>query len=149
MAIAIHSQLALVTHQYTTRHVVQSHSVQCDILPKQRAESQVQLESKYPEGPAALQAEAVRSLLAHRLTGNSSAAAKTEWNEIVEGEHPLWQGVSEPYKHTIRSFLVYFNTQIQRQATERFKFKNGSVGESACTFPESQGVAGQTVNGLE
>lgn len=76
-----------------------------------------------------VQAEAVRSLLAHRLPGTTSSAAKIEWNEIVDGEHHLWKGVSEPYKHTIRAFLVYFNTQIQRQATERFILKNGSVGE--------------------
>lgn len=71
----------------------------------------------------------MRSLLAHRLPGTAAAAAKAEWTDIVEGEHPLWAGLSEPYKHTIRAFLVYFNTQIQRQATERFNFKNGSVGE--------------------
>lgn len=84
----------------------------------------------------ALQAEAVRSLLAHRLPGSSPAAAKAEWHDIVDGEHDLWRGVSEPYKHTIRAFLVYFNTQIQRQATERFNFRNGSVGAlllQACT----------------
>ncbi len=55
-----------------------------------------------------------------------------EWYEVVEGDHSLWQGVSEPYKHTIRAFLVYFHSQIQRHSTERFNFRNGSVGESLC-----------------
>ena len=75
-----------------------------------------------------MQAEAVRGLLAHRLHGESRSDAKAEWNNIVEGEHSLWTGIGEPYKHTIRAFLVYFHTQILRQATERFNFESGSVG---------------------
>lgn len=75
-----------------------------------------------------LQAEAVRKLLAYRLPGEVTADAKLEWNDIVEGQHELWKGIGEPYKHTIRAFLVYFHTQILRQATEQFNFKNGSVG---------------------
>ena len=77
---------------------------------------------------ASLQARAVRRLLAHRLAPEDAAAAKAEWLEIVEGDGSLWAGVSEPYKHTIRAFLVYFQTQLLRHATERFNFRNGSVG---------------------
>lgn len=77
---------------------------------------------------ASLQARAVRRLLAHRLAPEDAAAAKLEWLEIVEGDGSLWAGVSEPYKHTIRAFLVYFQTQLLRHATERFNFRNGSVG---------------------
>lgn len=77
-----------------------------------------------------MQARAVRKLLAHRLSGESAEKAKAEWYEVVEGDHSLWQGVSDPYKHTIRAFLVYFHTQIQRHSTERFNFRNGSVGRS-------------------
>lgn len=50
---------------------------------------------------------------------------------IVEGEHALWNGVSEPYKHTIRAFLVHFHTTILSsplRSQERFTFRNGSVG---------------------
>ncbi|KAK9908076.1 hypothetical protein WJX75_002470 [Coccomyxa subellipsoidea] len=74
------------------------------------------------------EALAVRVLLAHRLSGDSADAAKADWYEVVEGDHALWRGVSEPYKHTIRAFLVYFHTQILRHSTERFDFRNGSVG---------------------
>ncbi len=70
----------------------------------------------------------MRVLLAHRLSGESAEAAKADWYEVVEGDHALWKGVSEPYKHTIRAFLVYFHTQILRHSTERFNFRNGSVG---------------------
>lgn len=38
-------------------------------------------------------------------------------HEIVEGDSPLWTGVSEPYKHTVRSFLVHFHFQLLREAS--------------------------------
>lgn len=38
------------------------------------------------------------------------------------------QGVSDPYKHTIRAFLVHFHANILRHSTERFNFRSGSVG---------------------
>ena len=82
------------------------------------------------------QARAVRRLLAHRLAPEDASAAKQEWLEIVEGDGALWAGVSEPYKHTIRAFLVYFQTSLLRHATERFNFRNGSVG--ARLSPRSQ-----------
>lgn len=70
----------------------------------------------------------MRQLLAHRLCSTSASNAKLEWYDIVEGTHPLWDGVSDPYKHTIRAFLVHFHSQILRHASERFNFRNGSVG---------------------
>ena len=75
-----------------------------------------------------MQGKAVRELLAHRLSPRNGEEARREWYEIVEGEHALWDGVSEPYKHTIRAFLVHFHTQILRNSSERFNFRNGSVG---------------------
>ena len=53
-----------------------------------------------------------------------------EWYAIVEGDHALWRGVSDPYKYTIRAFLVQFHTAIlAAHGGQRFSFKNGSVGE--------------------
>lgn len=47
----------------------------------------------------------------------------------MEGDHALWRGVSDPYKHTIRAFLVQFHTAILSHNTgDRFSFRNGSVG---------------------
>ena len=74
-----------------------------------------------------------RRLAAHRRAG---AAAHPAYNSracacrynILEGEHALWAGVSEPYKHTIRAFLVHFHTLVLRQPLARFSFENGSVG---------------------
>ena len=72
----------------------------------------------------------MRRLLAYRLDTGSQEAARSEWLAIVEGQHALWHGVSQPYKHTIRAFLVHFHTAILRHSTERFNFQNGSVGAS-------------------
>ncbi len=74
------------------------------------------------------QARAVRRILAHRLPTRDSQAARAEWYQIVEGEHPLWRGLSDPYKHTIRAFLVHFHTEILLHSSERFDFANGSIG---------------------
>ena len=74
------------------------------------------------------EARAVNALLAHRLHARDSTLAKGEWYHIVEGEHPLWHGISEPYKNTIRAFLVHFHANILRHATQRFDFSNGSIG---------------------
>eukprot|EP00890_Picochlorum_soloecismus_P001067 jgi/Picsp_1/1961/NSC_05427-R1_maternal effect embryo arrest 18 protein len=74
------------------------------------------------------EARAVKALLAHRLCSDDPEAAKREWYDIVEGDHGLWNGVSEPYKHTIRAFLVHFHVNILRHSTERFSFQSGSVG---------------------
>ncbi|KAK9092922.1 hypothetical protein Syun_027833 [Stephania yunnanensis] len=74
-----------------------------------------------------LEALAVRRLLGHRLPLDGKEA-KSEWYNIVEGEHTLWKGVSIPYRETIRAFLVYFQNQILRRANESFCFSNGSIG---------------------
>ncbi|GLJ11387.1 hypothetical protein SUGI_0155200 [Cryptomeria japonica] len=73
------------------------------------------------------EALAVRRLLGHRLSLDP-LQAKGEWYKIVEGEHILWNDVSRPYRETIRAFLVYFQNQILRRATENFCFGNGSIG---------------------
>nr|BAJ95269.1 predicted protein [Hordeum vulgare subsp. vulgare] len=74
-----------------------------------------------------LEALSVRRLLGHRLPLDPSEA-KLEWYHIVEGEHSLWDGVSRPYRETIRAFLVYFHNEILRRPVETFCFTNGSIG---------------------
>lgn len=74
------------------------------------------------------EARAVKQLLAHRLPHDDAAAAKLEWYQIVEGQHRLWEGVSEPYKHMIRAFLLHFHMQILSHVSEQFHFANGSIG---------------------
>ena len=78
-------------------------------------------------GPVSLLLEGVSRRL-HRcsLAVSASRPASVCW--VTEGEHVLWRGVSDPYKHTIRAFLVHFHSAILRHSTERFSFLNGSVG---------------------
>ncbi|KAL0300677.1 UNVERIFIED_CONTAM: hypothetical protein Sradi_6344500 [Sesamum radiatum] len=58
------------------------------------------------------EALAVRTLLGHRLPLDAQKA-KFEWYDIVEGNHSLWNGVSKPYRETIRAFLAYFQDQVK------------------------------------
>jgi len=77
------------------------------------------------------EARAVKELLAHRLHATDSAAAKAEWYRIQEGDHPLWGEISEPYADIIRSFLLYFHSQVTAAkvgSDGAFDFVNGSVG---------------------
>lgn len=75
------------------------------------------------------EARAVKALLAHRLHATDSAAAKAEWYRIQEGDHELWANISEPYADIIRSFLLYFHSQVSAAKTDvKFDFVNGSVG---------------------
>ena len=32
---------------------------------------------------------------------------------IVEGDSPLWDGLSAPYRDSIRAFLVHFNHEVE------------------------------------
>ncbi|KAI5447804.1 hypothetical protein KIW84_015306 [Lathyrus oleraceus] len=73
------------------------------------------------------EALAVRNLLGHRLSLDA-LQAKSEWYSIVEGDHVLWEGVSKPYRETIRAFLVYFQNQILCRSEGAFCFSNGSIG---------------------
>ena len=90
------------------------------------------------------EARAVKALLAHRVAScvagkpDASAAevalaARNEWLAIVEGDEGgtvLWEGISAPYRDTIRAFLVHFHVNILRHATERFDFTGLSVGNA-------------------
>ncbi|CAI8591025.1 unnamed protein product [Vicia faba] len=72
------------------------------------------------------EALAVRNLLGHRLSLDA-LQAKSEWYSIVEGDHVLWEGVSKPYRETIRAFLVYFQNQILCRSEGAFCFSNGRL----------------------
>ncbi|TFK76650.1 UPF0052-domain-containing protein [Pluteus cervinus] len=73
--------------------------------------------------------DAIRRLLAYRLPANvSEREAREEWRDIVEGRSPLWEGIPNDRKETIRGFLVYFESEILKRAHKNFNFQNGSVG---------------------
>lgn len=74
------------------------------------------------------EAKAVGKLLMYRLPLDP-IKSKSEWHLILEGDHTLWDDISESYKETIRAFLIQFNTELLRQASRKpFTFSNGSVG---------------------
>ncbi|KAJ3195168.1 hypothetical protein HK101_000945 [Irineochytrium annulatum] len=83
-----------------------------------------------------LEAKAVHSLLSYRLpteTPMSLSAptpAKLEWLTIVEGTHPMWENISQPYRETIRAFLLQFHYKVLKQAGHGpvFDFRGGSIG---------------------
>lgn len=73
------------------------------------------------------EAAAVKTLLQHRLPKNREEA-RAAWLSIVEGTDPLWEGITSPYKHTIRAFLIHFHTQLLVRSAADFDLSNGSVG---------------------
>eukprot|EP00898_Chlorokybus_atmophyticus_P005208 jgi/Chlat1/5689/Chrsp38S05522 len=91
------------------------------------------------------EAIAVKRLLGYRLHPSDENRAKMEWFCIVEGDHELWQGISHPYRDTIKAFLIHFHSQILRNTTDKFCFLNGSVGNfffaGARTFFRSMDAA--------
>ncbi|KDE04329.1 hypothetical protein MVLG_05209 [Microbotryum lychnidis-dioicae p1A1 Lamole] len=71
---------------------------------------------------------AIRRLLEHRLGDNDSIQVKAEWHSIVEGKHPLWQGIPNDRKETIRAFLIHVEAAILRKARRGFSYKRASIG---------------------
>lgn len=76
----------------------------------------------------------------HRYNGLRNHATDDEDND-EEGassdyEHPLWKGVSTPYRSIIRAFLLHFHTQVMQthngirhsSSHPPFDFTGGSVG---------------------
>lgn len=91
----------------------------------------------------------VTQLLEHRLDASSSEQARAEFLSIVDGTHKLWGPVPEPYKQTVRAFLVHFYHTILQCASvagrcedvggvfggggSQFDWRNGSVGNFVFT----------------
>ncbi|KAL1302353.1 hypothetical protein AAFC00_002759 [Neodothiora populina] len=78
-----------------------------------------------PESEAA----AIKALFNHRLS-RDSREAKHEWQDILEAEHMVWQGVSTPKKELIRSHLNWVNLEIVKRLrpSSRFDFSGASIG---------------------
>jgi cathepsin L len=64
------------------------------------------------------EARAIKTLLEYRLP-KDQAEAKREFLEILEGVHELWRFrvISEPYKQTVRAFLVHFFQAVLARAS--------------------------------
>ncbi|KAG9310302.1 hypothetical protein JVU11DRAFT_9422 [Chiua virens] len=82
-----------------------------------------------PPAPSNTPLGAVRTLLSYRLPANvSEGEAREEWRDIIEGRNPLWSGIPNDRKETIRGFLVYFENEVLKRAHKNFSFLNGSIG---------------------
>ncbi|KAI8822641.1 uncharacterized protein EV422DRAFT_494728 [Fimicolochytrium jonesii] len=84
---------------------------------------------------SSFESKAVRDLLSYRLpcddpSSDRRSSAKAEWLDILEGSHPLWDGISHPYRETIRTFLAHFQHELVKSSTRRppFNFEGGSIG---------------------
>ncbi|TPX61619.1 hypothetical protein PhCBS80983_g00900 [Powellomyces hirtus] len=83
---------------------------------------------------SSFESKAVHDLLSYRLPFDDPTSkrpsAKAEWLEMLEGRHVLWQGISHPYRETIRTFLAHFQHELFKSATRGppFDFQGGSIG---------------------
>jgi 2-phospho-L-lactate transferase/gluconeogenesis factor (CofD/UPF0052 family) len=72
---------------------------------------------------------AIKAFFNHRLP-KTYTPARTEWLDIVEANHPLWDGISSPKRELIRSFLNAINLEMVKRLrpTSRFDFSGASIG---------------------
>ncbi|OLL26010.1 hypothetical protein NEOLI_000183 [Neolecta irregularis DAH-3] len=73
---------------------------------------------------------ALKDLLGHRLTSEDKVHARNEWLNLIEGLHPVWNGVSSEKRQVIRSFLTHTQAEISKRSRPSlpFDFRNGSIG---------------------
>lgn len=72
---------------------------------------------------------AIRHFFNHRLP-KTFGPARTEWLDIIEVNHTLWQGISSPKRELIRSYLNAINLEMVKRLrpTSRFDFSGASIG---------------------
>lgn len=63
--------------------------------------------------------ESLRKLLSFRLSADSRKA-KQEWNDIIEGTHPLWKPISISTREVFRSFLIHVNVELLKRSKHLF-----------------------------
>lgn len=76
-----------------------------------------------------LQDEQLVELFGHRLP-NDKLLAKKEWNEIVEGSHPIWKNISIEVKEMCRSFIIHMQAELLKKIkhSNPFQFESASIG---------------------
>lgn len=65
----------------------------------------------------------------HRLP-HDSKAAKSEWQDILEYQHSVWDNISPPKRELIRSILNWVNLEIVKRLrpSSRFDFSSAAIG---------------------
>lgn len=77
----------------------------------------------------------LRDLLTFRLDQDPSRA-KAQWNEIVDGSHPLWNGIALSTKEIFRAFLVHVHVELLKRSkismsstiNKQFRYELANVG---------------------
>ena len=73
-------------------------------------------------------------IMNYRLNQENIDLAKKEWNDIIEGDHQVWDECSSILKHMIRSFLINVHIEILKKqqlnpsAKHKFDFRNANIG---------------------
>lgn len=77
----------------------------------------------------------LRDLLSFRLDSDPSRA-RSQWNEIVEGTHPLWNGINLSTKEIFRAFMVHVHVELLKRSkitsnstnNRQFRYELANVG---------------------
>lgn len=72
---------------------------------------------------------AIKRFFNHRLP-KSHESARSEWFEILEATHDLWDDISSPKRELIRSYLNSFNLEVVKRMrpSSRFDYSGASIG---------------------
>ncbi|KAM9901257.1 hypothetical protein OXX79_004649, partial [Metschnikowia pulcherrima] len=57
----------------------------------------------------------LRNFLCYRLDASASVA-KSEWDQIIDGSHDLWQDVPNSTKEIVRSFLLHIHVELLKRS---------------------------------
>lgn len=68
-------------------------------------------------------------IFSYRFSAESDTAKK-EWNDIVEGSHPIWKNCAPGVKEMLRSFMIHVQSELlkKNRSSNPFKFSNASLG---------------------
>jgi 2-phospho-L-lactate transferase/gluconeogenesis factor (CofD/UPF0052 family) len=72
---------------------------------------------------------AIRKLLAYRLHDRGAETASNDWGQIINGVHPLWQGISRKYQGIMKNLLLRFEAERIDKARSHFDLRNGNIGD--------------------
>ncbi|KAK5117785.1 hypothetical protein LTR85_008760 [Meristemomyces frigidus] len=75
------------------------------------------------------EATAIKHFFNYRLP-KDYGPARTEWMDIIESTHSLWDGISSPKKELIRSILNAIQLEMLKRVrpTSRFDYSGASIG---------------------
>lgn len=79
--------------------------------------------------------EGFKNLLSYRLSEDGEEA-KQEWTQIVEGVHPIWDGIEIHCKEMVRAFLIHVHMELlkkSRTPATNFRFELASIGNMLLT----------------